>query len=382
MRWRYAEKRSKDYVFMKVILPRDDSKLDQEKKTEKDFKEKVSIMAQMYRALSEISELNLKNFIRTIIFQNDQISFELFLEDNELNFYIVCHPYFQKIVEKQITSFYSSAEISLEKPYSLKKIGYHMRGFHLYTNQEFWKPIRTFKNMENDPLNDMGNVLSKLDKDEKAVVQMIINPRNNDWQDEAKEEGTMMFKNRKPSLLKKIPIIGPILSLVLGIFTGDTFGTNAPGASGGDSYVRMLQPKEEAAKRIGEKAGAAGFDTTIRILATAKTPDRTEEICNNMVVAFSIFKDTYGNWFQNRRIFPIDVINMPLLYHSFKNRLGKLFMFDKSSLLVPEELASIFHFPDAKYNQIPIIKWLQYKVLPPPVDIPQEGIILGNNVFR
>lgn len=164
------------------------------------------------------------------------------------------------------------------------------------------------------------------------------------------------------------------------MFTGDTFGTNAPGASGGDSYVRMLQPKEEAAKRIGEKAGQSGFDTTIRILASAKTADRTEEICNNMVVSFSIFKDNYTNWFQNRRIIPIDFINTPILYHCFKNRLGSFF--HKASLLVPEELASLYHFPDAKYNQIPIIKWLDYKVLPPPVDIPKEGILLGNNVFR
>ncbi len=121
IRWRYAERRSREYIYMKVILPRDDSKLDQEKKTEKDFKEKVAIMGQLYRALSEISELNLKNTIKTIIFQNDQISFEMFLEENELNFYIVCHPYFQKIVEKQITAFYPSAEISMEKPYTFKE---------------------------------------------------------------------------------------------------------------------------------------------------------------------------------------------------------------------------------------------------------------------
>lgn len=199
---------------------------------------------------------------------------------------------------------------------------------------------------------------------------MVINPRDNDWQKEAKEQGTMMFKNRKESLLKKIPLLGPILSFIFGLFTGDSFGTNAPGASGGDSYVRMLQPKEEAAKRIGEKAGQSGFDTSIRILASAKTAIRTEEICNNIVVAFSIFKDTYGNWFQNRRIFPLDFINLPILYHSFKKRLGSFF--HKSSLLVPEELASLYHFPDAKYNQIPIIKWLAYKILPPPVNIPKE----------
>ena len=127
LRWWYAEKRSKDYVYMKVILPKDDSKLDTEKKTEKDFKEKVGIMGQLYRALSEISELNLKNTLRTMIFLNDQVSFEILVQDNELNFFIVCHPYFHKIVEKQITTFYSSAEVVVEQPYSLKQKGFHMR---------------------------------------------------------------------------------------------------------------------------------------------------------------------------------------------------------------------------------------------------------------
>ena len=179
----------------------------------------------------------------------------MFLRDNELNFYIVCHPYFQKIVEKQITSFYSNAEVALEKPYSFKEKGYHMRGFYLYSKKEDWFPIRTYKNLENDPLNDMGNVLSKLEKDEKAVIQIIINPRDDDWQKKAKEEGTLIFKNRKRNFLTMIPIIGKPLNFIIQLFTSDSFGTNAPGASGGDSYVRMLQPMEEAAKRIGEKAG-------------------------------------------------------------------------------------------------------------------------------
>ena len=82
-----------------------------------------------------------------------------------------------------------------------------MRGFFLYTKQKFWNPIRTFKNLENDPLNDMGNVLSKLESDEKAVIQIIINPCDNDWQIKAKEEGTLIFTNKKRTFLSKIPII-------------------------------------------------------------------------------------------------------------------------------------------------------------------------------
>ena len=79
-RFFYAERGSKDYVYMRVELTREDSKLDQEKRTEKDFKEKVAIMQQLYRAIFEISELNIGNIMKTAVWQNDFVSFEMFLE--------------------------------------------------------------------------------------------------------------------------------------------------------------------------------------------------------------------------------------------------------------------------------------------------------------
>ena len=55
---------------------------------------------------------------------------------------------------------------------------------------------------------------------------------------------------------------------------------------------------------------------------------------------------------------------------------------EKNSILCSEELATIYHLPDARYNKIPTIKWLDYKVLPPPINLPEEGIVLGNSVYR
>ena len=57
MRFIYALLQAPKLICLKVILPRSDSKLDQEKRTEKDFKEKVAIMEQLYRALWEIRSL-------------------------------------------------------------------------------------------------------------------------------------------------------------------------------------------------------------------------------------------------------------------------------------------------------------------------------------
>ena len=116
-------------------------------------------------------------------------------------------------------------------------------------------------------------------------------------------------------------IVGSAWGFFYSEFFSGSGGTNAPGASSGDSYVRMLQPKEEAFKKIGEKAGQVGFDTSIRLIGVADTKQRAIEITNNMNVAFSIYHDAYLNWFQNRRIIPWDAINNKLMRYLFNHRM-------------------------------------------------------------
>lgn len=383
IRWLHLARASKHYVFLRITLPRADSKADQEKRTEKDVKEKIAIMEQLYRAVNEIKELNLWNLIHVWIWQDDIVSFEMYLKNNELNFYVVCAPYFRNIIEKQITAFYPNADINVEEPYHMYRKGYHMNGFYLYTTQKYWFPIKQYKVIENDPLNDVANALSKLQRDDEAAVQVIVNPTATErWRKVAEKMGEKMFRREKSFFLDNIPIIGSLFSLIGAIFTGSTegMGSNAPGASGGDSYVRMLQTREEVAKRIGEKAGQIGFDTSIRIMAASKDRKHVVDILNNLVVSFNVYRDAYSNWFQNRRIIPIDAINSPLMHYAFTRRLCGFL--HRTSLLVPSELTSIFHFPDSRYNPMPIIKWLKYKVLPAPIDLPTEGVVIGNNVHR
>jgi hypothetical protein len=376
-------------VTIKVTLPRSDSKLDQERRTEKDFKERVAVMSQLYRALYEVRELNLWNVIRTWIWQDDNISFELVVKDHELSFYVVTRKAYQSIIEKQITTFYKDADIQITpKPYKFFEKGEKMKSYFFHTKKEFWFPINTYKMMEEDPLNNLSNVLSKLEEGEKAAIQMIINPVVSEkWEEKTKEMGTLLFKRKKAPWRIPIPIIGPILGFIFNsiryVVSADAAteaGTNAPGASSGDQYIRMLQPEEEAIKRVGEKAGQVGFDTSIRVVALAKTSERATEITNNISVAMSIFQDAYNNHFQARRIVPLDFINNPLMRYLFQRRIPG--GFHGRSLLAQDELASVYHFPDSRYNPVPIIKWLSYKVLPPPVDLPSEGIVIGRSMFR
>ncbi len=387
MRWWYHERKVEDLVFLEVSVNRSDSKVDYEKKVEKDFKEKIAVMSQLYRALTELTDLNFWHSVKSWLWDYERISFELVMKNKQLHFYVVCDEYFQSILEKQITTFYPSADIQVSDDYEFKRSKYKYNGFYMHAVKEEQYPIFMFREAEEDPLNDLSNVFSKMEDDETAVIQMVINPvRGDKWRDEAEKDAMAMFQKKKRwkiPIISSIPLVGSVLNFIFSLFMpgGAASITNAPGASGGDSYIRMIQPKEEAIKRMGIKAGQPGFETAIRVMACAKSHARVEDILNNLVVAFSIFKDSYNNWFQNRRIFPLNAINAPLIFHGFKRRLCKFYM-GKNFLMVPDELATIFHFPDAKYNTAAIIKWLKYKVLPPPPDMPKEGLLLGNNNYR
>jgi hypothetical protein len=390
-RFWYAAHKAKNLVTMKVMLPRSDSKIDQEKRTEKDWKERIAVMEQLYRALWEVKTLNIWVMLHTWFWRFNTMSFELFVEKNQMSFYIVVRPELQGLVEKQITSFYNDAEVTIEEstPEIWQK-GTKLVGYYMKLHKNFLWPLRYYDNMQDDPLNDIANVLSKMEENERATVQIIINPSFSDsWQKKVKRYASQSFKGKKGSglaeFLTRIPGLSLVSSIISAIFIPGAAETTtfAPGASQGDRFVRMIQPEEELYKRMGEKAGMSGFHCSIRLLAASPVLRRAIDSTNNMQVAFNVFKDIYGNWFDNRRMF-IDILpyawNAPIIHWLWKRRING-FM-HRQCLLTERELATMYHFPDSRYNKTPIIEWISYKVLPPPPDLPKEGILLGHNRHR
>lgn len=388
-RYLVAKRWAKKLIYMRITLPRSDTQKDKEKEIEKDFREKIGIMGQFYRNIHEIRELTLMNRIKNFIFNLDIVSFEIVAMSKQVNFYVVTYPNFQGLIEKQITSYYPDADVQYTQAYEILPKGSKLRSHYAYLVKNSAYPIKTYKKIENDPLNDLTNVLSKLENDDKAVFQFVLSPRSDKWRKKAEKVGTNLFlgKSRKGGFAK-IPILGWIFTAFQALFFGydkvkKDLNTGAPE---GGQYVRMLQTKEEIAKGIGEKSNQVGFDVIVRILATSKTETKAYEIASNMILALNLFKDAASNWFQTRRMIFFDSINDKLLFHTFKHRLQAFrlipFIKEKTSILVPEELAGMFHFPSSRYNYTPVIRWLKYKVVPAPVDLPEEGIYLGDNVYR
>lgn len=382
IRINYRKRQTKDLLFLRVTLPRHESSKDNQNEVEKDFREKIGIMAQFFRNLHETRELNFVNVVKTKLFKKNTFSFELVSHNKIVDFYITTPPYYKQIIEKQITSYYPDADIEIVEPYEFHPKGNKVKGYYAYHNQDFWYPIKTYKEVENDPLNSLTNIFSEMKEEETAVIQIVVRPIPDTWTETANKMGELYYKDKPISSMARIPVIGWFLNIMKGVFMGYEKMEVDKADDGG--IVRMLQAKEDVAKRIGEKAGQSGFHTVIRLLSTAKEEKRAEEISNNMVVGLNLFRDNNSNWFQTRRLLFLDSLNDRWFLKNFKYRFlySKFLLGEKKSLFSEQELASIFHFPSIKYNQSPIIRWMDYKVLPAPVELPKEGILLGHNVYR
>jgi len=363
---------SNKLVYMKVTLPKSDSKLDKEKETKKDFKEKIGMMSMYYKAIHKLSEAWLKDTLINIIFDHSKIALELAYENWELSFYIVTYEWYVNVVTQHITSIYNDAEVRIidkDKEYiDIKPVWYTLRAASLWKNKEDVFPIRSFKYLEDDPLNNFTNVFSSLDKEDKAVYQIIIKPIWSRWNKKAKKAAWLVAKweYKKKS---RIPFLdffwNPLVALVE--WTDNMIkDTTAPWANSGDSYKIFNQAETEAHKIMWESAWQPSFRTSLRILVSSKIPKRAEEWTHAVIAASSIFTDEYNNALDNPQLYEdfFYFIFTPIRYFAFNHKL--IWFFQNVSIFSADELSTLYHYPDINYNKSPIINWLDYKKLAPP----------------
>ncbi len=376
---------SKNLRYLKVTVPRADSKLDKEKETKKDFKEKIGMMSMFYKAVHKLAEAWLKDTFLNFIFKHSKISLELVYENNELTFYIVTYKSYVNLVSQHLTSIYNDAEILVvdKKDYiSIKPKWYSMRWASLGKENDDVYPIKTFKYLEDDPLNNFTNVFGGLAKDDKAVYQVVIKPEFA-FNKQAKKAASLVakwkYKKTKKPLFWILSLLrAPIVSMIQ--WPDDVLASwnNAPGASEWDAYKIFNQAETEAQKIMWEAAWQPFFTSSIRILVSSKDHKRAEDWVHAIVAAASIFTDEYNNALDNPQVredaFPW--LFTPLRYFGFKYKL--VWFFQNISFFSIDEISTLYHMPDINYNRSPIIKWLEYKKLPIPHNLkfPKEATIL------
>lgn len=186
-------------MYMKVTLPRADSKLDKERETKKDFKEKVGIMSVFYKSVHNLTQSSAFDTVMNFIFHHAKVSLELMYHDGMVHFYVVGYKEHVTLVLQQITSNYPDAEVKViqKKDFpEIKPIGFTLQAASVGKHNDDVFPIKTYKYFEDDPLSTFTNNFGSLKKTDVASIQFVIKPLGYSWNKKAKNAAALLAKGQ------------------------------------------------------------------------------------------------------------------------------------------------------------------------------------------
>ena len=346
-----------------IIVPRNIPK------PEANIKDLISIMEQVYAGFSY---LKFENFINRLKYGNPYISLEIVspIERDEINFYMGVPKGYESIFEKQIHGVYPEAELKRIIDYNVLIPESEIRAGYLKLKKPYILPIRTYKELEANPLNVITSALSKIQEDESAVVQILIERLPDSWVDNGQK---VVKKMQKGESFKDSygDVFGGIDKQVIkalgGVFKSKDAAVNEP---------KMLSPQESMMmEKISHKNSKVAYSTNIRLMTISKDKQRADILFDQLEGAFAQFANGDLNEF---KVVKYPLKNIKQFIYSF---IFRLFSGKESMILNTEELTSLYHIP-AVGVETPKVNWITSKASHPPVDLPKEGVLIGKNVYR
>ncbi|MBI2640315.1 MAG: type IV secretion system DNA-binding domain-containing protein [Candidatus Sungbacteria bacterium] len=335
--------------------------------TMQQIREKIALMEQFYSHLHLIRD----NWWRKLLYGKPTFSLELTIPSigEEISFYVAVPRRLRMAVEKVIQGIFPDAQVEVSRDYNIFNPEGQAVGAGIVLKENRYYPLKTYQKLEGDPMKELTNVFTKLAKEgEGAALQIIARPARKKWSRKLKDRAKILFGGKKA---KESVLLGAVRGA--GDFTGMTPG--GPAQERPEELKKITPLQEEIVRALENKASKPLFDANIRILASAVDDARARSILQGLTLAFAQFADQNLNSF---KIIPMEGRSLKSFIFNFSFR-----GFDdyRKIILGSEELTSIFHFPNI-LTETPKLKIVKAREAPPPVNVPQDGLLLGYNVFR
>jgi hypothetical protein len=346
-----------------------------ERKTNEMWKEEIGSMEQLLMSMSSLKDRS--SIFKRLVYGSPCVSFEIATssKSEDIIFYISFPKKFRESIEKQIHSFFPNASLEKTGDYNIFFPGSFTEASIVELKNRYILPVRTYENMEVDPLNAITNAISKLEKvKEGAAIQLVMKPAEVIWRSKSRHIAQEMqqgkrYKDVDRSILSKAGSeIGKTFSETLSSKKNEsTIGLD------NSKPVQLTPEEQELVKGIENKASKTGYKVNIRLIASAETKERAQIILAQIENAFSQYENGDINCFKIKKR-----INKKDIAYNF---IFRNFIEEEAMLLNNEEIASIFHLPIST-TETPKIKWLKSNSAPPPTDLPNEGVVIGFNEYR
>ena len=350
-------------VTLKILLPKFNSEEEAKaREQQQTTKEKIGVAETLFAALGGLRPHH--GFKAWLLGHHDILALEIVAMDKLVTFYATVPRKHQEFFEQQVQAQWSSAYIEAVPDYNIfSPKGIIVAGY-LNQKREAYLPIKTYKELEADPLNGLTNALSQVAEGDGVAIQYLLRPAHGHW----REKGQHIVRHMHEGMS----------------FNEAKRGKAKRGwAEKEEDYQKREQKMRERKlsaletkmlEGIEQKISKAGLDVNIRIVACSKTAEGAQMYLSNVMQAFgqySIYE--YGNAFDKRIPSSKREILDKFIFRQFSEK-------DKI-VLNTEELSSIWHLP-LPTTETPNIQWLLAKTAPPPTNVPVEGLHLGFNLYR
>lgn len=349
------------------------------------LKEEISVAEDLFSVLGGLRAQ--RGLHQWLVGRTDLFSLEIILQQGKIYFYIAVPDYLKETLEQQIHASYPFALTEEVEDYNIFSVKGELAGAYLRLARDFIFPLKTYVKMGSDPVDALTSSLAKIaglgnaeaDKTLSAGIQFVIRSSHRRWHwrgvrvaREVQQGRTMRAALRRAGFGNVFDKIGGFIWGIVTFFS--TTKKSEENLGRAELQYRLSPMEQELIKGIEEKTSKAGLDVNLRLVVSAPTKQLAENYLGNMVNAFAQFNIyQYGNAFKRAKF-----VNLPKLVTDFIQR-G--FVPKYNMILNAEEMASLWHLPLPR-SETPNIHWLEARKAAPPLNLPAEGILLGDNFYR
>ncbi len=330
------------------------------------IREKIALMEQFYAHLHDIED----TWFSHMLYGRPVFALELTIPSigEEISFFVAVPRRFVGSMEKIIQGIFPDAHVEESRDYNVFNPDGAVVASRISFSKNKYYPIRTYQKLEGDPMKAMTNVFTQLAiMGEGAALQLVARPASVSWITKLRAAALRVNEGKA----NEHPVMRTIGELVAPTKTPEQLQAEQQ-----KKMQRKLTPiEEDTVKQLENKASKALFETNIRLVASADSLIRSQQILQGLEVAFAQFNEPNLNTFKIEPAIGKSLKNA-VFHFSFRS-------FDESRnmILSAEEMTSIFHFPNMRI-ETPHLKVLKAREAAAPANLPTSGLLMGCNMFR
>jgi hypothetical protein len=139
------------------------------------MKEKIGRMSQVFRSMHRLGELGVTDTLVDVFFNKAKFSVNIHYEKGMVSFLVSTYPEYQEILMSSISAQYSDS--SIETTTAPDRFAHEYRDIvPLESVKDSVFPIKTFKQIEDDPLNNIMDSMGGLGDSDTFDIYMECRP--------------------------------------------------------------------------------------------------------------------------------------------------------------------------------------------------------------